>query len=185
MRMRNFNRTSDSPVFLNSHVKDIIKVAAKQLFYIVEQNAMDVGKDYEDIEGELFLLWCGHCTSCKELTEEAVIAGFEVKIEWYRAQFIKKYYSYIEGRTDRMGPPPFDPDFYQFTEMYRNGYTINELAEHYQVGEKTIRRYMEENFVTKTPIDPTLYIDLHEKIHGRDEAYWNIRSELITRFDID
>ena len=69
--------------------------------------------------------------------------------------------------------------------MYRNGCTIDELAEHYQVNERTIRRYMEENYVTKKPIDPAAYLDSHEKIHSRDSAYWNIRNELITRFDID
>lgn len=185
MKMRNFNRTDENPVFLNSRVRDIIRLMAKQLSYVVEQNGMDVGKDYDDIEGELFLLWCEHCKACEKMDEEAVIGGFEVKIEWYRAKFVKQYYAYIEGRTDRPGRVPFDPDFYQFTEMYRNGYTIDELAEHYQVNERTIRRYMEENYVTKVPIDPATYLDSHEKIHGRDESYWNIRNELITRFDID
>lgn len=185
MRMRNFNRTDENPVFLNSHAKDAIRLATKQLYYVVEQNGMDVGKDYEDIEGEMFVLWCEHCAKCKELEEEAVVIGFEKRVEWYRTDFIRKYYGQIEGKTDREGPEPFDPDFYQFSEMYRNGCTIDELAEHYQVSVRTIKTYMQDNYVTKVPIDPVAYLDSHEKIHGRDSAYWNIRSELITRFDID
>lgn len=185
MRIKNFNRTDSNPVFINSRVSDIIKLTSKQLLYIIEQNSMDVGKDYDDIEGELFVLWCEHCQTRSKMDEEAVIAAFEIKIEWHKAEFVKQYYSYIEGRPDRPGRIAFDPDFYQFSEMYRNGCTIDELAEHYQVGRETIKRYMQDNYVTKVPIDPVAYLDSHEKIHGRDSTYWNIRSELITRFEID
>lgn len=185
MRMRNFNRTDDNPVFLNSHAKGAIRREAKRLLYIIENGCMDVGMDYEDAEGEMFILWCEHCSSNSKIEEEGVVAGFEKKAEWYRMDFVKKYYSKIEGRSERGGVEPFDPDFYQFSEMYRNGCTIDELAEHYQVSVRTIKTYMQDNYITKVPIDPVAYLDSHEKIHGRDSAYWNIRSELITRFEID
>ena len=185
MRMRNFNKTEANPVFLNSHAKDAIRLATKRLLFIVESNGMDVSINYEDAEGEMYVLWCEHCINNKEMTEECIVAGFEKKTEWYRKSFIKQYYSDIEGRPDRPGRIAFDPDFYQFSEMYRNGCTIDELAEHYQVSRDTIKRYMQDNYVTKVPIDPVAYLDSHEKIHGRDSMYWNIRSELITRFDID
>jgi len=183
--MKNFDRTDKNPVFLNTKAKSVIKKASKKLLFIVESNGMDVSMNYEDAEGEMYILWCEHCIHNKDQSEECVIAKFELKSEWFRKKFIKKYYSQIEGRTDRPGPAPFDPNFYQLTEMYRSGYTINDLAEHYQVNERTIRRYMEENFVTKVPIDPAAYLDSHEKVHGRDEAYWNIRRELIEKFDLN
>ena len=185
MRMRNFNRTDENPVFLNTHAKKAIRLATKQLAFIVEQNGMDVGKDYDDIEGEIFVLWCEHCVNNKDMTEECIVAGFDKKTEWHRKSFMRQYYSNIEGRPDTPGPIPFDPDFYQFSEMYRNGCTIDELAEHYQVSRDTIKRYMQDNYITKVPIDPVAYLDSHEKIHGRDSMFWNIRNELITRFEID
>ena len=185
MKMRNFNRTDTNPVFLNSHAKGAIRKETKRLLFVIETNCMNVSMDYNDAEGEMYVLWCEHCINSKQIEEEGIVAGFEKKAEWYRADFMKKYYSQLEGRSERGGITPFDPDFYQFTEMYRNGYTIDELAEHYQVSVRTVKRYMEDNYVTKVPVDPATYLDTHEKIHGRDSAYWNIRSELITRFDID
>ena len=90
-----------------------------------------------------------------------------------------------KGKPDVTGPEPFEPDFYEFVDLYRSGMTIIKLAHHYSVSESTIKRYMSRNFVTKKPIDPQEYLMAHERLHGKDASYWNIRSELITEFDVD
>lgn len=185
MYIKNFNRTEKSPVFMNSYARDAIRLATKQLHYSITSRNLDVGKDYEDIEGEMYILWCECCEKHKEMPEEYVVKVFEKKASWYRMDFIKEYFAYIEGRKIEKGPDPFDPDFYQFTDMYRNGKTIDELAEHYGVSVRTIKTYIQDNFVTKYPINPQDYLNAHKKIYGKDPAYWNIRNELITEFDVD
>jgi hypothetical protein len=44
---------------------------------------------------------------------------------------------------------------------------------------------MKKNYVTKKPINAKEYLDGHVKIHGKDPAYWNIRSELLSEFEVD
>lgn len=183
-KMGRVERTPSSPIFVNDFTERAVKKAARRWMYEIKRRGMDVGKDIDDLEGDMYLLWCECCVKQKNMPEEFVYSNFEKNVVSKLDEYIEQYFNYLAGNTER-GPEPFDPDFYHFTEMYRNGCTIDELAEHYGVSRDTIKRYVQDNFVTKHPINPKEYLMAHEKIHGKDPAYWNIRSELISEFDVD
>lgn len=184
-KMGRVERTPSNPIFVNDFTERAVKKAARKWAYEIKRRGIDSGKDIDDLEGDMYVLWCESCIRHKDQPEELVYSNFEKNVDSKLDEYIKQYFKYIEGRPETGIPDPFEPDYYQFTELYRNGHTIDDLAEHYGVSRDTIKRYMGKNFVTKQPIDPQLYLDCHEKLHGRDASYWNIRSELITRFEVD
>lgn len=178
-------RTPENPIFINAIVKNAIKKEARIWKKKIISLGMDVGKDVDDLEGDMWVLWCESCRRHPDKPEAFVCTDFQRNSAYKLKEFCMNYFEALKGNPDVPGPEPFEPDFYQFTDFYRNGYTIDDLAEHYGVSESTIKRYMSCNFVTKRKIDPQLYLDCHEKLHGRDVSYWNIRSELITKFEVD
>jgi len=184
MKIKSFNRTDKNPVFMNSYIKNEIRVAARRWLFQIQSRGMDVGKDLEDIEGDLLIMWCEICHKHKDSPEELACTEFKRMSEWKLTNYIRDYFNYLDGNPER-GPEPFEPDFYQFLEMYRNGSTHDELAEHYGVSTKTIQRYVQKNYVTREPINAKEYLIGHEKIYGKDPAYWSIRSELLSEFEVD
>ena len=79
----------------------------------------------------------------------------------------------------------FDPDYYEFIELYRQipKLTIAELATRYGVNEKTIRRFCEKNFVTRKHLGPHEYLEMYAKIYGKNEFYYDCLKN-IHLFDI-
>lgn len=178
-------RTPENPVFINAIVKNAIKKEARIWHKKIISLGMDVAKDIDDLEGDMWILWCESCRKHTDKPEAFVCADFQRNSAYKLKELCTDYFEAFKGKPDVTGPEPFEPDFYEFVDLYRSGMTIKKLAHHYNVSESTIKRYMSRNFVTKKPIDPQQYLDCHEKLHGRDASYWNIRSELITKFDVD
>jgi len=176
-------RTANNPIFLNEWAKNAIGKEAKKWNSECQNRGMDDGKNFDDYAGDLYILWCECCIKHKDSPVENAMTEFLRNSEWQLKDYIEGYFNYIDGATER-GPEPFNPDFYKFTDDYRNGLTIDDLAEKYQVSRDTIKRYIAENYVTKVPINPLEYLDAHLRMHGRDEAYINLKSEILPEIDL-
>jgi hypothetical protein len=175
-------RTANNPIFLDEWAKNAIGREAKNWNFECRNRGLDDGKDFEDYAGDLYVLWCECCIKHKDSPVENVMTEFLRNSEWKLMDYIEGYFNYIEGSTGR-GREPFCPDFYEFTECYRNGLTIDDLAEKYQVSVRTIKSYITENYVTKVPINPLEYLDAHARMRGEDEAYWNLKSKIMPEID--
>lgn len=178
-------RTKDNLIFTNRIVDKLIAKHARIWNNKLLEKYIDSGKDIDDLKGDMWVLWCECCIANSDKNNDDIYQYFEQSSVWKLQNYIKDYFNKIEGKKTTPGPEPFDPDFYDFVDLYRSGYTIKRLSGHYGVSERTIKTYIQDNFVTKKPIDPKDYLEAHEKIYGKDAAYWNIRSELITEFDVD
>jgi hypothetical protein len=175
-------RTANNPIFLDEWAKNAIGKEAKTWDKECRNRSIDDSKNFDDYAGDLYILWCESCIKHKDSPEEYVMTEFQRNSEWQLKNYIESYFNYLDGATER-GPDPFNPDFYEFTEAYRNGVTIDDLAEKYQVNEKTIRNYMTENYVTKIPINPLEFLDAHFRMHGKDEKYLNLKSKIMPEID--
>ena len=178
-------RTPENPIFLNEIAQKAIKKEAWIWHKRITSLEIDAGKDIDDLINDMHVLWCESCIRHPDKAEAFVCTDFQRNSAYKLQEFCMDYFEALKGNPDVPGPEPFDPDFYAFVDLYRSGMTIEKLAHYYGVSESTIKRYMSRNFVTKKPIDPQEYLMAHERLHGKDASYWNIRSELITEFDVD
>lgn len=175
------NRTKDNPIFLNDYAKNAIHAAAIRWLLELRRRGIDSGKDLNDLVGDMYVLWCESCIKHKDMPEKFINSNFIQDSEWALKVYIRNYFRNISGEGFIGGRTSFTPDFYEFKELYRNGLKIRELADHYGVAPNTIVIYIRKNFITKEPINPLEYLEVHEETHGRDRTYEAIKEEAAMR----